>query len=328
MSLIIAKCLKTQAAHLHDGMYEGNKWREEFVKRVIEYMENLYVRDCANWCYAVPSLQSFFIKLQPLLTHVPLSLIKITWDGFPTYPGLEMPFKLPGLHVTYHGYLTDFTPKISFMSSPNAIANFNGCDLPSLTYEDPSLWTVPTFTITHDMFVYITYNCHILYCSGNPFRDLIPPLQVWHKYLESHYQGLWREGITDVKCILLFFREHQKGGHLFDLQLLEFVNQFKTWGNLDKHHTGYDHSRKHLWWLDSTSRKRFTYWPGTDEIMADFKHAMACDTGSAFSQPRCRGLYATALARPHAAAETHHKLPPSQYNGHTVCIQRPVPRVS
>ncbi|KAI6150388.1 hypothetical protein BKA82DRAFT_4013203 [Pisolithus tinctorius] len=187
MSLVTAKRTEIAIAEAHDGMYEGNKWQKEFVKKVVDFMEGLYVRECANWCYAVPSSVSFFMKLQPLLVHVPLSLIKTTWWDFPMFPGLDIPYQTPGIHVTYHGYLTNFAPKIQFSSLPNAITNFNGCDLPSLTYEDPSLWIVPASTITHDMFIYIYTHCHPLYISGNPFQELILPLQVWHKYLESHY---------------------------------------------------------------------------------------------------------------------------------------------
>ncbi|KAI6138203.1 hypothetical protein BKA82DRAFT_32011 [Pisolithus tinctorius] len=328
MSLVIAKRTEIEVAAQHDSMYQGRGWRKEFVRRVVEYMESLYVRECPGSYYAVPSSPAFFTMPQPLLAHVPPSLIDVTWDAFPTFPGLGTPFEYPPIHVSYHGYLTDFAPKLSPMSTPHAIANFNGCDLPSISYEDPALWTVPASTVTHNTFVYLYSNCHPLYVGGNPFRELIPPLRVWHEYLEGHFRGLWREGITDVEHVPLFFRERRRGGHLFDLQLLEFVEQFKARGDLDERRTGYDSAKKHLWWLDVTSRKRFTYWPGTDSIMADLEREMAKDPGLFGYKPRPRGLLATALARSHAAAETRRQLSSSQYHGRTVRIRRPVPRVS
>ncbi|KAI6140308.1 hypothetical protein BKA82DRAFT_31092 [Pisolithus tinctorius] len=128
---------------------------------------------------------SFFKKPNPATYLVLLSTVKTSWERMPSFPGIDSPFFCPGLHNTAHGYLVDFAPKLHHNSSPHTITNFNSCNLPSITYEDPALFTIPASTITHDTFVYVYYNAHILY--GSEFCRLIPPLQVWHKHLECHF---------------------------------------------------------------------------------------------------------------------------------------------
>ncbi|KAI6144608.1 hypothetical protein BKA82DRAFT_4340599 [Pisolithus tinctorius] len=152
MSLVVAKRVETQIAEHRDGMYEDGNWRKYFVKETIEYIEGLYVRDCATWREAVPSTMSYF-KKPPTTAFVPISTLETSWEVMPSFPGIDSPYFCPGLHVAAHGYFVDFAPKYSYQSSPHAIANFNGCDLPSVTYEDPALFTVPATTITHDTFV-------------------------------------------------------------------------------------------------------------------------------------------------------------------------------
>ncbi|KAI6140164.1 hypothetical protein BKA82DRAFT_31269 [Pisolithus tinctorius] len=185
MSLVIAKCTELKIAEDHDTMYEGAKWRKYTVKEIIEFMEGLYIRDCSSWVHTVPSSMLFFKKPNPVTYLVPLSTIKMTWEQVPSFPGIDSPYFCLGLHLAYHRYLSDFFPKLTHTSSPHAIANFNGCNLPSFTYEDLSLFTLPAFTITHDTFVYVYYNVHPLY--GPEFCRLVPPLRVWNESLERHF---------------------------------------------------------------------------------------------------------------------------------------------
>ncbi|KAI6154261.1 hypothetical protein BKA82DRAFT_34916 [Pisolithus tinctorius] len=161
---------------------------------------------------------------------VPLSVIKTSWEVMPPFPGIDSPFFCPGLHVAAHGYFTDFYPKLSYLSSPHAIANFNGCDLPSITYEDPVLFTVLAFTIMHDTFVYIYYNAHILYCLE--FCRLILPLWVWHKHLECHFRGVWLDGSTDIHCVPRWYHERRRTRDVFDSNLLEFITELKREADL------------------------------------------------------------------------------------------------
>ncbi|KAG6331839.1 hypothetical protein ID866_7248 [Astraeus odoratus] len=61
---------------------------------------------------------------------------------------------LYGIHYAFHGQYSIDTPKLHTYSTPAAIANFNGLDLPSAYYEDLNLVTVPAFWIDHEKYHY------------------------------------------------------------------------------------------------------------------------------------------------------------------------------
>ncbi|KAI6143772.1 hypothetical protein BKA82DRAFT_31580 [Pisolithus tinctorius] len=183
--------------HLAESFDEQHihKWRKSFVSGIVKFMDALHVPNCGSWVEAYPTSISFTMQPPSLHYHIPMSVIAHTWSDFPAWPcipeeGSYEPFHYLPIHVQFHGHFVDFAPKLSWSSTPNAIAHINGCDLPSIQYEDFALYTVPASSITHTTYIHIVTHAHPYYDS-NIFHGLIPPLHLWNEFLEYHFQGAW-----------------------------------------------------------------------------------------------------------------------------------------
>ena len=67
--------------------------------------------------------------------------------GFPGVDSTVYPLSFLDVHWMFHGSYLVPSAKLHLYSTPHARANFMGTDLPSVTYEDPALSTVPAFWI-------------------------------------------------------------------------------------------------------------------------------------------------------------------------------------
>src|SRR5205807_8911551 len=76
------------------------------------------------------------------------------------YPFDDQWKQSPGIHYAFHGFYMHSLPKIHTYSTPHAIANFRGLDIPSLYYEDPALSTVPAFWIDNSERSYFPQHEH------------------------------------------------------------------------------------------------------------------------------------------------------------------------
>ena len=115
----------------------------------------------------------------------------------PGIPDFEVPVypRNPRVHWMFHGLYNAPSSKLHVFSTPHARANFMGRDLPSLTYEDPALETVPAFWIDPAPEIYQPASCwrHPLY-TAERFSGTIPTLRDWHDWLELNFRARWRLG--------------------------------------------------------------------------------------------------------------------------------------
>ncbi|KAG6326365.1 hypothetical protein ID866_12724 [Astraeus odoratus] len=133
----------------------------------------------------IKDFDCFFEKLPVLPQYI--------WEEIPTAPeynSARMHLLNYGVHYAFHGQYSVDTPKLHTYSTPAAITNFNGLDLPSAYYEDHNLATVPAFWIDHESY---HYNPAIRHhdLDGASFQGLIPSLRQWNDYLEDRYRWLW-----------------------------------------------------------------------------------------------------------------------------------------
>ena len=115
--------------------------------------------------------------------------------GFPGVDSTVYPSSFLDVHWMFHGSYLVPSAKLHLYSTPHARANFMGTDLPSVTYEDPALATVPAFWINPypELYQPASHWRHTLYDEGR-FSGVVPTLQDWHDWLEVNFRARWKQG--------------------------------------------------------------------------------------------------------------------------------------
>ncbi|KAI6117308.1 hypothetical protein EDD16DRAFT_1520167 [Pisolithus croceorrhizus] len=179
------------------------------------YTEALYHEKANHWRRVAygDHEKPFFLRTPSQNSVVPAIAMEYSWSILkrPDDYDFSSPFYDPRIHVSFHSYLVDCLPKLSPASTPHAIANFNGVDIPSFTYEDPSIHTIPAFTITNDIFFYFKGRVHPFY-NFQDFAGFIPSLWVWNRHLECTFQGSWNSDKTTLECTPGYLRSRTKNG--------------------------------------------------------------------------------------------------------------------
>ncbi|KAG6330654.1 hypothetical protein ID866_8436 [Astraeus odoratus] len=162
-----------------------------------------------------------------------------------------------GVHYAFHGqYLID-TLKLHTYSTPAAIANFNGLDLPSAYYEDHNLVTVPAFWINHKTYHYnptIRHND----LDGAGFQGLVPSLRQWNNYLEDRYRWLWV--CFDFEHLLACWSKGDESK--FDNKKFDYILAVSRWKRLTMYKEGITlHPYKGL--------DNISWWPTSRDVFLD-----------------------------------------------------------
>jgi hypothetical protein len=130
-------------------------------------------------------IQVPFCSQEPGAQHFPPTL-----SAIPT-PQNSIPYAVQN-YQTLECFLSSLylhsLPKIHTYSTPHAIANFRGADVPSLHYEDPALITVPTFWINNAKESHFPHVSHPLF-DRDIFGGVIPSMDCWHTFLEGKFRS-------------------------------------------------------------------------------------------------------------------------------------------
>ncbi|KAI6148418.1 hypothetical protein BKA82DRAFT_4354209 [Pisolithus tinctorius] len=327
----LARQAELRLAELYDDQ-KIHKWRKGYLYKAMGFIDAIYVPECRSWVEAYPTSRAFTTQPPSSSQHVPMSVVAHTWSDFPNWPcipddGDYDPFFYPPIHVQFHGHFVDFAPKLPWNSTPHAVANFNGCDLPSLQYEDFALYTVPALLLTHNTYVHIVNHAHPYY-NSNVFHGLVPPLCLWNEYLEHRFRGAWTSRDVDIRIVPGALRVRKRSGDCLDVDTLYKVGEIKEWGDLDgkvngsRSCVGYENNTRHLWWLDATNLRRFTYWPSSESVLAELVHQMEKPV-ELVRKVSTRGLYRQNLQRRMRANLVKEALSSTGNISHSVRVRRP-----
>ncbi|KIK17850.1 hypothetical protein PISMIDRAFT_14810 [Pisolithus microcarpus 441] len=272
--------------------------------------KEIYLPKCPNWKHAISQNRTQYTR-SPFPWHViPSIAVEQTWESIPRNFADRCPEDEPlvnqKVHLTFHGFLVNCLPKISAASTPHARANFNGVDIPSFTYEDPALETVPALALTNNTFFYFRGRVHPCY-DYRKFHGIIPALRIWNQHLERDFRRVWTSNSIDPRHVPRILQTRHRDGRVsFDPKVVLLLMErwdVITWGmEQDVNRAGYDAEREHLWWRSPSRSTNWVNWPSTASIYADLERE--CEKGSGEDIPPAhpRGIYRRNRRSTYAAA--------------------------
>ena len=176
-------------------------------------------------------------------------------------------------HVTFHRYwfgtLGETAFKVSPSSTPQAIAHFLNLPIPTASYEDPTLATVPAFPISSHSQAFSIEMVHPLYASGG-YGGNVPSLRNWLDHLEQHFRTLWKQGsLPKPACMVRSFNR-----------------KLDSLGRNIRHAELLDDQSKVL-----SQPVSILWWPSTYDRCVDFQQAIDKDLGEEDAQNAVRRYY-------------------------------------
>ncbi|KIK11764.1 hypothetical protein PISMIDRAFT_19254 [Pisolithus microcarpus 441] len=294
MSTVVETALAMEKASTTD-----DPSHKRYVEHVIGFIEEIYLPKCLNWKHAISQNRTQYTR-SPFPWHViPSIAVEQTWESIPRNFADRCPEDEPlvnqKVHLTFHGFLVNCLPKISAASTPHARANFNGVDIPSLTYEDPALETVPALALTNNTFFYFRGRVHPCY-DYRKFHGIIPALRIWNQHLEHDFRRVWTSNSIDPRHVPRVLQTRHRDGRVsFDPKVVLLLMErwdVITWGmEQDTRRAGYDAEKEHLWWRSPSGSTNWVNWPSSASIYADLERECEKGSGEDIPPARPRGIY-------------------------------------
>ncbi|KIK12775.1 hypothetical protein PISMIDRAFT_18490 [Pisolithus microcarpus 441] len=275
---------------------------ERHVRDIIRYMDGLYAEPRLHW--RVIGLGGFpFSKVPSAFHFIPTIAIEAAWNSIDvdldnSFDLLHEPLSWSTLNLAFHGFFVNFYPKIHSASTKHAITNWKGVDIPSLNYEDPSLETIPAFTITNDIYLYFKSHTHPFF-DHRAFHGFILSLRVWNLYLEGHFRRIWDDGTAGLRYVpSILWTKHRDGRVEVDpsvlLRLRELTNHAKI--HMGRR-CGYNADTQCIAWRPLSGGTKWISWPSTKTILEDLERECEKGSGETENVEYRRGIYARHLRK-------------------------------
>ena len=187
--------------HVRGDLMKEYRWP---VDEFPSYMRGIKVHQTQVPAFRTPLTSTPLPMIENMITCSEYEQIVHCIPGFPGVDSTVYPSSFLDVHWMFHGSYLVPSAKLHLYSTPHTRANFMGTDLPSVTYEDPALATMPAFWIDPSPELYQPASCwwHTLYDEGQ-FSRVVPTLQDWHDWLKVNFRARWKQGRAEDQYSIL-----------------------------------------------------------------------------------------------------------------------------
>ena len=130
--------------HVRDDLMREYRWP---VDEFPSYMRGIKVHQMQVPAFRTPLASTPLPMIENVIACSEYEQVVNCIPGFPGVVSSVYPSSFLDVHWMFHGSYLVPSAKLHLYSTPHARANFMGTDLPSVTYEDPALATMPAFWI-------------------------------------------------------------------------------------------------------------------------------------------------------------------------------------